>query len=197
MLEPFLPSPIMKKRKDRLGDDFYFLDYKRPLSIGRIHGFNGNVANLIRAFCYILHHGAEGLREVAEAAIINASYLREKLRMRYDLPYDGQSLHELVLSGIRQKNLGVKTLDIAKRILDFGVHAPTIYFPLIVPEALMIEPTETESKASLDNFIEIMNRIADEVENDPDLVRSAPHSTPVLRLDEAAAARDPDVCYQC
>ncbi len=196
-LAPFLPSPVMAKREDGKGKIQYYLDSKRPLSIGRIHGFYGNVANLIRAYCYIRQQGGPGLRDVAEAAIINAMYLREKLRQRYELRYSGRSLHEFVLSGINQKMLGVRTADIAKRMLDFGVHSPTVYFPLIVPEAIMIEPTETESKASLDNFIEIMLQIADEVEREPDLVRSAPHDTPVSRLDEAAAAREPDVCYRC
>jgi glycine dehydrogenase subunit 2 len=196
-LAPFLPSPVLGKREDSKGKTQYYLDYKRPLSIGRVHGFYGNVANLIRAYCYIRQHGGPGLREVSEAAIINAMYLREKLRQRYELPYTGRSLHEFVLSGSNQKVQGVRTADIAKRILDFGVHSPTVYFPLIVPEAIMIEPTETESKASLDNFIEIMLRIADEVEREPDRVRSAPHDTPVSRLDEAAAAREPDTCYRC
>jgi glycine dehydrogenase subunit 2 len=196
-LAPFLPSPVLAKREDGKGKTQYYLDSKRPLSIGRVHGFYGNVANLIRAYCYIRQHGGPGLREVAEAAIINAMYLREKLRQRYELQYSGRSLHEFVLSGIKQKMQGVRTADIAKRMLDFGVHSPTVYFPLIVPEAIMIEPTETESKASLDNFIEIMLRIADEVEREPDVVRSAPHDTPVSRLDEAAAAREPDVCYRC
>jgi glycine dehydrogenase subunit 2 len=196
-LEPFLPSPVLARKVDRKGNQQYYLDDKRPLSIGPVHGFYGNVANLIRAYCYIRQHGSAGLREVSETAIINANYLREKLRTRYELPFTGRSLHEFVLSGSRQKSLGVKTLDIAKRILDFGIHAPTVYFPLIVPEALMIEPTETESKASLDNFIEIMIQIADEAEKNPDIIRSAPTSTPVSRLDEAAAAREPDVCFQC
>ncbi len=122
--------------------------------------------------------------------------MREKLRTRFDLPFGNGTMHEFVLSGSRQKARGVKTSDIGKRILDFGVHAPTVYFPLIVSEALMIEPTETESKASLDNFIDILMTIADEAENDPEKVRSAPHDTPVGRLDEAGAARDPDVSYQ-
>lgn len=196
VLEPFLPSPVVGKEYDRKGNDVYFLDNRRPLSIGAVHGFYGNVGNMIRAYCYIRHHGAQGLREVSETAIINARYLREKLRQKFDLPYDSPSLHEFVLSGDRQKAMGVKTLDIAKRILDFGIHAPTVYFPLIVHEALMIEPTETESKASLDNFIEIMYQIADEVEKNPEIVRSAPHNTPVKRLDEAMAAREPDVSYQ-
>jgi len=194
-LAPFLPLPVVGRKADHKGNPVYYLDYRRPLSIGPVHSFHGNVGNLVRAYCYIRQHGGSGLREVSETAIINATYLREKLRQRYDLPYAGRSLHEFVLSGSRQKNLGVRTADIAKRILDFGVHAPTVYFPLIVPEALMIEPTETESKASLDNFVEIMLQIADEVENNPDLVRSAPNNTPVSRLDEASAAREPDVCY--
>jgi len=195
-LEPCLPAPIVEKKSDRKGDDFYFLDYKRPKSIGRVHGFYGNMGNLIRAYCYIRQLGAEGLTEVSKTAITNAAYLREKLRERYDLPFDDGTMHEFVLSGSRQKALGVKTLDIGKRILDFGVHAPTVYFPLIVPEAIMIEPTETESKASLDEFVRIMLAIADEVENDPEKVKSAPHTTPVSRLDEARAAREPDICYQ-
>jgi glycine dehydrogenase subunit 2 len=195
-LEPFLPVPVVEKKLDRRGDDLFYLDYKRPGSIGRVHGFYGNIGNLIRAYCYIRQLGAPGLAEVSEAAIINAAYLREKLKARYELPFDGGTMHEFVLSGVRQKSLGVKTGDIGKRILDFGIHAPTVYFPLIVQEALMIEPTETESRASLDNFIEVMNTIADEVEHDPVMVRSAPHTTPVLRLDEAQAARDPDVSYQ-
>jgi glycine dehydrogenase subunit 2 len=194
-LAPFLPTPTVAMKDDRKGKTVYFLDYKRPFSIGPVHSFFGNVGNLIRAYCYIRQHGGPGLREISESAIINAMYLREKLRQRYDLQYTGRSLHEFVLSGTRQKNLGVRTADIAKRILDFGIHSPTVYFPLIVPEALMIEPTESESKASLDHFIEVMFQIADEVENNPDLVRSAPHNTPVSRLDEAAAARDPDVCF--
>ncbi len=195
-LEPFLPVPVVARKKNRKGDDFFYLDYKRPGTIGRVHGFYGNTGNLIRAYCYIRQNGAAGLAEVSETAISNASYLREKLKPRYELPFDGNSMHEFVLSGTRQRAKGVKTSDIGKRILDFGIHAPTVYFPLIVSEALMIEPTETESKASLDEFIRIMLEIADEVENDPETVRSAPHTTSVFRLDEASAARDPDVLYQ-
>jgi len=196
ILEPFLPSPIVDKKSGRSSGDQYLLDYKRPKSVGRVHGFFGNIGNLIRAYCYIRQLGAPGLAEASETAITNAVYLREKLRARYDLPFGEGTMHEFVLSGSRQKAQGVKTLDIGKRILDYGVHAPTVYFPLIVPEALMIEPTETESKASLDNFVEIMLAIADEVEQNPDQVRNAPHTTPVYRLDEAQAARDPDISYQ-
>lgn len=194
-LEPFLPVPMINRKKDRRGDDFYFLDHKKPDSIGKMHSFYGNFGNLLRAYCYIRNHGPEGLKEVSEAAIVNASYLREKIRGMFELPYNGKTLHEFVLSGSRYKSKGVKTLDIAKRILDFGVHAPTIYFPLIVSEALMIEPTETESKASLDNFIEVMKSIVAEIESDPENVKSAPHNTPVSRLNEALAAREPDINY--
>ena len=194
-LEPFLPVPVVNRKKDRRGDYLFYLDYKRPDSIGKVHSFYGNIANLIRAYCYIRNLGPAGLKEVSETAIVNAAYLREKLKDMFDLPYNCDTLHEFVLSGSRQKTRGVKTLDIAKRILDFGIHAPTVYFPLIVSEALMIEPTETESQASLDNFIEIMKIIIDEIENDPEKVKSAPHNTPVSRLNEALAARELDICY--
>ena len=195
-LEPFAPIPLVSRKINRKGDEIFYLDFKRPHSIGKVHSFYGNIGNLVRAYSYIRQHGAAGLAEISETAITNATYLREKLRGRFDLPYNGHTMHEFVLSGNRQKELGVRTADIAKRILDFGIHAPTVYFPLIVSEALMIEPTESESKASLDNFVEIMLQIADEVENNPEIVRSAPHDTPVLRLDEALAAREPDINYQ-
>jgi len=194
-LEPFLPVPMVNRKRDRKGDDLFFLDYKKPDSIGKVHSFYGNVGNLIRAYCYIRALGSKGLNEVSETAIVNAAYLREKLRDMFDLPYDGESLHEFVLSGSRQKAAGVKTLDIAKRILDFGIHAPTVYFPLIISEALMIEPTETESRVSLDNFIEVMKIIIDEIKIDPEKVKSAPHCTPVSRLNEALAARELDIFY--
>jgi glycine dehydrogenase subunit 2 len=190
-LTPYLPLPLVCKKEDS-----YYLDWDRPDSIGRLHSFYGNFAVMVRAYTYILMHGPDGLRRIAETAIINANYLKEKLRGRYDLAYDFTCQHEFVLSGDRQKKQGVKTLDIAKRILDFGMHAPTVYFPLIVSEALMVEPTETESKRSLDRFIEVMLQIADEVEKDPDLVRSAPHSTPVGRIKEAQAAKELNIAYE-
>ncbi len=195
-LEPFLPIPIVARKQDRKGTDYFFQDYKRPLSIGKVHSFFGNIGNLVRAYCYIRNLGAAGLSEVSETAIINATYLREKLKSRFELFFKGETMHEFVLSGNKQKARGIKTLDIAKRILDFGIHAPTVYFPLIVPEALMIEPTETESKASLDNFIKIMFQIDDEIDTDPENILSAPHDTPVSRLNEALAAREPDISYQ-
>lgn len=188
-LEPFLPKPVIAKK-----DDEYYLSYNRPDSIGQISSFYGNFANMVRAYAYILSNGYDGLREVAEGAIINANYLREKLKDVYSLPYDRRCMHEFVLSGDLQKKKGVKTLDIAKRILDFGIHAPTIYFPLIVSEALMIEPTETETKETLDKFAEIMIQIDSEIDTDPEFVKSSPHDTPVRRLDEVLAAKMADIC---
>jgi glycine dehydrogenase subunit 2 len=187
-LEPFLPVPVVEKRGDR-----YCLNYDRPLSIGKIHSFYGNAGVLIKAYCYLRRLGFEGLKDVSRNAIINANYLKEKLKGRYHLPYDRPCMHEFVLSGILQKKKGVKTLDIAKRLLDFGFHAPTIYFPLIVSEALMIEPTETESRYTLDQFAEAMIRIDEEIDEDPETVLKAPHTTPVSRLDEVRAARQPDL----
>jgi len=193
---PFLPVPLVAKKINKKDEEEYYLDYKRPLSIGRIHGFYGNFGVMVKAYSYIRQNGAKGLREVSENAIINANYLKENLKDYYHLPYDNFCQHEFVLSGVNQKAKGVKTLDIAKRLLDFGLHAPTVYFPSIVPEALMIEPTETESKESLDEFIQAMIQIAKEVEENPEIVRSAPQNTPVTRLDEAKAARDLNVRWR-
>lgn len=192
ILEPYLPLPVISKEDSA---DSYYLDWERPDSIGRLHTFYGNFGIMVRAYTYILMHGPDGLRDIAEAAITNANYLKKRLSARYDLPHNQICQHEFVLSGNRQKKLGVKTLDIAKRILDFGIHAPTTYFPLIVSEALMIEPTETESVRSLDRFIEVMFQIADEAENDPEIVRSAPHNTPVGRINEAQAAKELNVSF--
>jgi len=158
-------------------------------------GFNGQLAVLVRAYTYIRMLGAAGLRDAAENAVLNANYVRAALEASYDLPYKGRSLHEVVFSGTGLREYGVKTLDVAKRLLDYGFHAPTIYFPLIVPEALMIEPTETESRESLDEFITAMKQIVAEAKSAPDLLRSAPHSTPVRRLDEARASRELDVSH--
>jgi glycine dehydrogenase subunit 2 len=188
-LDRFQPLPVLT----RADDDRLFFDYDRPDSIGRLHSFYGNFSNMVRAYAYINNLGGAGLRQASETAVLNANYLRELLREDYDLPYNSHCMHEFVISGSRQKEIGVKTLDISKRLLDFGVHSPTNYFPLIVPEAMMIEPTETESKQTLDEFAAIMKQIAQEAIDDPDLVTSAPHSTPVRRLDEAGAARRKDV----
>lgn len=185
-LIPFLPKPILKK----VGEQFTF-DYDCPKSIGRVKAYYGNFGILVRAYTYIRTMGAEGLRKVSENAVLNANYMMRKLENYYDLPFSQHCKHEFVLSGRRQKKLGVRTLDIAKRLLDFGYHPPTIYFPLIVEECLMIEPTETESKETLDEFIEVMIQIAKEAEESPELVQEAPHTTVVGRLDEVTAARKP------
>ena len=189
-LLPFLPIPVIVKEGDA-----YKLSYDRPESIGRMMNFYGNFSVLVRAYTYIRMLGPDGLRRVSENAIINANYLLSLLLERYDLPYPKTVLHEFCLSGDRQKKAnGVKTLDIAKRLLDYGFHAPTIYFPLIVSEALMIEPTETESKETLDVFARALLAIADEAETNPALVLSAPVTTLVKRLDDAMASRQLNIC---
>lgn len=190
-LIPFLPVPVVVKEGDR-----YRLDYDRPQSIGRVKGFYGNFGMLVRAYAYIRTMGPEGLRQVSECAVLNANYLMRRLAPYFDLPYDRHCKHEFVLSGRRQKKLGVRTLDMAKRLLDFGFHPPTIYFPLIVDECLMIEPTETEAKETLDAFADAMIQIAKEAEENPDLVLNAPHTTVVKRLDEVTAARKPILRWQ-
>jgi glycine dehydrogenase subunit 2 len=186
-LVPFLPKPLAGQREDGT----YYLETDLPNSIGRVKGFYGNFGILVRAFAYIRTMGAQGLRQVAENAVLNANYMKARLKDYYDLPFEQACKHEFVLSGNRQKKSGVRTLDIAKRLLDFGVHPPTIYFPLIVEECLMIEPTETESKETLDHFIETMIQIAKEAEETPEVVQEAPHHTLVKRLDEVLAARKP------
>jgi len=195
-LAPFLPVPLVAMKINEKREQEYYFDYDRPLSIGRMHGFFGNFGVMVKAYVYIRQNGPEGLREVSENAIINANYLKENLKQYYRFPYDGICQHEFVLSGVKQREKGVKTLDIAKRLLDFGLHAPTVYFPLIVQEALMIEPTETESKESLDEFIQAMIQIAKEVEENPEVVKSAPQNTPVTRLDEVKAARELNVRWK-
>ena len=160
-------------------------------SIGRLGLFHGNFGILVRAYAYILSLGEDGLRAMSEAAVLNANYVQARLRNAYRLPYDRRCMHEVVFSGSRQKAQGVKTLDIAKRLIDYGFHPPTIYFPLIVDEALMIEPTESETKEALDAFCDAMLAIAREAEESPQVVRDAPVSAPLRRLDEATAARKP------
>ena len=178
---------------------YFDLDYDRPKSIGRLRGFQGNYGVFVRAYSYIRSLGASGLREVSEVAVLNANYLLARLRRegvleRLPAAYDRLCMHEFVLSGAPMKQeLHVKTLDLAKRLLDFGVHPPTVYFPLIVEEALLIEPTETETKETLDRFAEIVAEILREAREDPDVALNAPYTTPVRRLDEAAAARHPVV----
>jgi glycine dehydrogenase subunit 2 len=189
-LVPFLPVPIVEEK-----NGLYALDYDRPLSIGRVRSFYGNFGVVVRAYAYIRSHGAEGLQRVSEAAVLNANYIMEKLKGYYDLPFNRICMHEVVFSGQKQKNIGVSTLDIAKRLMDYGFHPPTVYFPLVVKEALMIEPTETESKETLDEFIDAMIQIAEEAQTDPEHVRNAPHTTFISRPDEAKAARLPILRY--
>ncbi|MBY0546045.1 MAG: aminomethyl-transferring glycine dehydrogenase subunit GcvPB [Candidatus Obscuribacterales bacterium] len=190
-LEPYLPVPHVSKKESR-----YFLDWDRPRSVGKIKGFYGNFGILVRALTYILAHGKEGLTQVSRDAILSANYLKEKLKDSYKLPYSQPCMHEFVLSGVWQKDRGCSTTQVAKRMLDHGVHAPTVYFPLVVPEAMMIEPTETESLQTLDEFVEIMLRIDKETKENPEIVRNAPHNTPVGRLDEALAARKPNLRWK-
>ncbi|SIS63352.1 aminomethyl-transferring glycine dehydrogenase subunit GcvPB [Alicyclobacillus vulcanalis] len=185
-LEPYLPAPVLEKQGDR-----YVWNANRPQSIGKVKGFFGNFGVLVRAYAYIRTLGAEGLKQVSESAVLNANYVLHQLKPYFEAPYEGPCKHEFVISGKRQKELGVRTLDMAKRLIDFGVHPPTIYFPLIVEEGMMIEPTESESKETLDRFVEIMREIAREAEEEPEVVRSAPHRTIVGRLDEVKAARQP------
>jgi glycine dehydrogenase subunit 2 len=166
-------------------------------SIGRVRSFHGNFGVLVRAYAYMLALGGHGLREASEQAVLSANYLKERLKDVFPLPYDRPCMHEFVLSGSElRKRYGVRTLDVAKRLLDFGIHPPTIYFPLIVDEAIMIEPTETESLADLDRFVEAMKAIAEEAAADPDLLHGAPYTTPVRRLDEARAVKHPDLRWR-
>ncbi|WP_341960932.1 aminomethyl-transferring glycine dehydrogenase subunit GcvPB [Planococcus maritimus] len=190
-LIPYLPKPILIKT-----DEGFTFDYDRPESIGRVKPFYGNFGINVRAYTYIRTMGPDGLKKVTEYAVLNANYMMRRLAPHFDLPYDRHCKHEFVLSGRRQKKLGVRTLDMAKRLLDFGYHPPTIYFPLNVEEGMMIEPTETESKETLDDFIDAMIQIAREVEENPEIVQNAPHTTVINRLDETKAARKPVLRYQ-
>ncbi|MDI3280231.1 MAG: aminomethyl-transferring glycine dehydrogenase subunit GcvPB [Bacillota bacterium] len=190
-LVPFLPVPTVEKEGES-----WRLEYDRPLSIGKVKAFYGHFLVAVKAYAYILALGPQGLRAVSEDAVLNANYLLARLAPYFEVPYRRLCMHEFVLSGRRQKEKGVRTLDMAKRLLDYGFHAPTIYFPLIVEEALMIEPTETESKETLDAFIQAMIEIAREAEENPEKLRQAPHTLPVGRLDETEAARHPNLRWK-
>ncbi|MBI3070538.1 MAG: aminomethyl-transferring glycine dehydrogenase subunit GcvPB [Deltaproteobacteria bacterium] len=185
-LEPFLPKPVVAKT-----GDVYRFEFDRPKSIGRMRSFCGNFGVLVRAFTYLREMGIDGLTRVAEMAVLNANYLRVNLRDDFQLAFDGPCMHEAVFSDKKQKASGATTMDIAKRLIDFGFHPPTIYFPLVVHGALMIEPTETETKETLDEFIAAMREIARECRESPDVVKGAPHHTALGRLDEVQAARRP------
>ena len=188
-LVPFLPVPRVKRNGDS-----YELDWDQPQSIGSMHSFYGNFGVFLKAYAYILTLGDEGLRQVGENAVLNANYLQERLKKTYRLPYDRLCKHEFVLTGKGIAD-GISTLDIAKRLIDYGFHPPTIYFPLIVHEALMIEPTETESRETLDRFAEALEKIAHEAKEDPQLLHGAPHTAPTRRLDQTRAARNPILTY--
>ena len=187
-LAKFLPLPLVIEK-----DGKYSLHRDLPDSVGRVHAFFGNFGILVRAYTYIRMLGLDGIQAISRLAILNANYLMSKLTDAYEVAFDGPCMHEFVLSASRQKKRGVRALDIGKRLLDFGFHAPTIYFPLNVPEALMTEPTDSETMESLDRFAEAMLKIDEESKSDPEKVRNAPYSTPVRRLDETAANRTPDL----
>jgi glycine dehydrogenase subunit 2 len=187
ILEPFLPKPVVITKADgTLG-----FDYNRPQSVGRVRAFYGNFGMFIRALAYILANGPDGLRQTTEDAVLNANYIRKGLEGVYDLPYSTPTMHEVVFSDKLQAKKGPRTMDLAKRLIDYGFHPYTTAFPLVVPGALMIEPTESESIEELDQFIDAMKSIAKEVEEDPQVVLDAPHNTRISRLDETAAARKP------
>ena len=189
-LESFLPYPHIKKEKGN------FINYKPVNTIGRLNGFSGSFGILLRAYTYIRSLGSGGLKEISENAIINANYIQERLKSHYNLTSSRYCMHETVISATRQKENGIKALDIAKKLLDEGFHAPTMYFPLIVDEALMIEPTESESKETIDSFIECMIMISELSSNNPQEIINAPINLPVERLDEAMAARNPVLSWR-
>ncbi|MGG1615518.1 aminomethyl-transferring glycine dehydrogenase subunit GcvPB [Paenibacillus sp. NRS-1781] len=192
-LIPYLPKPLVVRDPQGM----YHWDLEQGDSIGRVKAFYGNFGILVRAYAYIRSYGPDGLKRVSECAVLNANYMMHRLAPYFDIPYPGYCKHEFVMSGRALKKFGVRTLDVAKRLLDFGYHPPTIYFPLNVEECIMIEPTETESKETLDAFIDTMIQIAREAEETPELVLNAPYTTPVTRLDEATAARKPILNCSC
>lgn len=190
-LEQFLPFPRILEVSDGKGGKLFRVEYNCPQSVGRVRAFFGNFSVLVRALCYIVSLGPDGLREATETAVLNANYIAHHLQADYEVGFHGKPLHEVIFSDKRQQKFGVHTIDIAKRLIDYGFHPMTVYFPLIVPGAMMIEPTESEGREELDLFIDAMRSIAREAEETPDLVKSAPHNTRIGRLDEAAAARKP------
>ena len=189
-LVDYLPNPIVKEK-----DGFYYFE-DSDLSIGALGSFYGNTSVYIRAYIYLRTLGKEHLDKIGPYAVLNANYVKESLKDLFELPIKGHCMHEFVFDGLKNKATGVKTLDIAKRLLDYGVHAPTVYFPLIFSQAMMVEPTEVESKETLDQFIEIMRKVVNEAIEDPDLVKTAPHQTIIRRLDEVKAVKTPILKYQ-
>jgi glycine dehydrogenase subunit 2 len=189
-LAPYLPAPHIQRNENG-----YYFNYDCPKSIGKVRSYFGNVNNVLRTCVYLRQLGADGCREISSQAVLNANYLLALLNGAYDIPYGNRCMHEFVINATKQKNQGVRAVDIAKKLIDYGYHPPTTYFPLIVPEALMIEPTETENKETLEDFAEAMLEIASLAEENPSDVTSAPVSTPVNRMDELTAARQPVVCW--
>ncbi len=189
-LKQFLPKPTVEFDGNK-----YYRNYDIPQSIGKVRSFYGNFGVLVRAYAYVLMMGIN-LKKASADAVLNANYVMEKLKGAYDVAYDEGCMHEFVLCGEKQKEQGASTLYIAKRLMDYGFHPPTVYFPLIVHEAMMIEPTETECKKRLDDFIEVMLKIAEEVKTNPDILHSAPHCAPIKKVDETQAARHPDLKYE-
>jgi len=190
-LQPFLPVPVIV----RDGDTYKF-EFDVPDSIGKVQSFYGNFLVMVRAYTYLRLVGSNGLKDISKSSILNANYVIQSLKHEYHLPYTDYCMHEGVLSGRKLKEAGLRTLDVAKRLLDYGLHAPTIYFPLIVSEALMIEPTDTETKETLDHFIAVMKNILKESAESPDLLKNAPHNTPVRRLDEVKAIKQLNIRWK-
>ena len=188
-LKDFIPTPVIEKKNDK-----YIRNYNMPDSIGKVRSFYGNFGVFVRAYAYILMMG-KSLKHATEDAVLNANYLKEKLKGVYDMAFDEKCMHEFVICGEKQKEEGSSTLHIAKRLMDYKIHPPTVYFPLIVHESIMVEPTETESKERLDNFIDVMLKIADEIKQNPEMVNAAPHTAPIKKVDETLAARKPDLKY--
>jgi glycine dehydrogenase subunit 2 len=191
-LQPYLPVPLAD-----FDGQHYFLNEDYPLSVGKVKAFYGNFEMMARALTYILAYGAEGLAQVSQDAVLNANYLKARLQDDYQVAFDQVCKHEFILTNAKQKvyDSHLSTMALVKRLMDYGYHPPTVYFPLIVPEAMMIEPTETESKETLDQFVEAMKAIAEECRTQPELVLNAPHTTPVSKVDEVGAARNPDLNY--
>ena len=190
-LIPFLPVPLVERKGER-----FFFEYDRPQSIGRLKAFHGQAGMILRAYVYIRTLGRSGLKQVSEDAILNANYLKERLKELFPVAVKEPCMHEFVLSAKLEKEKGIHALDIGKRLLDYGFHAPTVHFPLVVPEALMIEPTETESKETLDRFVDAMTQIRREIDKDPEILKAAPHTLPIRRPDEVLAARNPILTYR-
>jgi glycine dehydrogenase subunit 2 len=187
LLDPYAPVPVVEKQGDQ-----FVLDYgSRPDTVGRLRSFQGNFGMMVRAYAYLREMGAEGLRQATELAVLNANYLKARLGELWHVPYDSTCMHEVVISDRHLKETGVTTMDVAKRLMDFGFHPPTVYFPLVVKGAMLVEPTETESRQTLDEFVDVMKAISDEALANPDFVHAAPHSTRLRRLDETQAARKP------